>query len=243
MRSATSEMFVVQSVPARALSTCNFNVQDPELRDPRIRQAIAYAIDRPALIAALWRGHAHIANTLLPPGHWAAASDTELAQYQQSAARRGPTRRGGPQARQGRHSPSAHIEDLDRRDNPPGGAGHAAELRDLGIELSLRSTEFGTFYSDITQGAFQMYMLRWIGSNEDPGFLRYAIRARASRRRAATAAVTQMRKSISCSRRLTLRQMKQRVDATMLKCSRFSHEICHPFRSGTRIMSWCTRSE
>jgi peptide/nickel transport system substrate-binding protein len=49
-----------------------------------------------------------------------------------------------------------------------------AELREAGIELNLRSAEFGTFYSDITKGAFQMYMLRWIGSNEDPDIFRYA---------------------------------------------------------------------
>jgi len=46
-------------------------------------------------------------------------------------------------------------------------------LRDVGIALSLRSTEFGTFYSDITKGAFQMYLLRWIGSNEDPDIFHY----------------------------------------------------------------------
>ena len=28
--------------------------------------------------------------------------------------------------------------------------------------------EFGTFYADVTKGAFQIYALRWIGSNEDP---------------------------------------------------------------------------
>ncbi len=49
-----------------------------------------------------------------------------------------------------------------------------AELREAGIALTLRSAEFGTFYSDITKGAFQMYMLRWIGSNEDPDIFRYA---------------------------------------------------------------------
>jgi ABC-type oligopeptide transport system substrate-binding subunit len=49
-----------------------------------------------------------------------------------------------------------------------------AELRDVGIALSLRSTEFGTFYSDITKGAFQMYLLRWIGSNEDPDIFHYS---------------------------------------------------------------------
>jgi peptide/nickel transport system substrate-binding protein len=52
----------------------NFNVQDPALRDKRVRQAIACAIDKDALIAALWRGQAGPADTLLPPGHWAAVS-------------------------------------------------------------------------------------------------------------------------------------------------------------------------
>jgi peptide/nickel transport system substrate-binding protein len=48
------------------------------------------------------------------------------------------------------------------------------QLRAAGIELSLRSSEFGTFYSDVTHGAFQMYALRWIGSNEDPDIFHYA---------------------------------------------------------------------
>jgi len=49
-----------------------------------------------------------------------------------------------------------------------------AQLREAGIVLTLRSAEFGTFYADITHGAFQMYMLRWIGSNEDPDIFHYA---------------------------------------------------------------------
>ena len=48
------------------------------------------------------------------------------------------------------------------------------QMRGAGIALDLRSSEFGTFYSDITKGAFQMYVLRWIGSNEDPDIFRYA---------------------------------------------------------------------
>jgi peptide/nickel transport system substrate-binding protein len=48
------------------------------------------------------------------------------------------------------------------------------QLRAAGIQLDIRSAEFGTFYSDVTRGAFQMYALRWIGSNEDPYIFRYA---------------------------------------------------------------------
>jgi peptide/nickel transport system substrate-binding protein len=42
------------------------------------------------------------------------------------------------------------------------------QLRDIGIALEVRSFEFGTFFSDVSKGAFQMYTLRWLGGNEDP---------------------------------------------------------------------------
>jgi peptide/nickel transport system substrate-binding protein len=48
------------------------------------------------------------------------------------------------------------------------------QLRAAGIKLDIRSSEFGTFYADVTKGAFQIYALRWIGSNEDPDIFRYA---------------------------------------------------------------------
>ena len=57
------------------------------LRDKRVRQAVACAIDRQAIVDAMWRGQARLANTLLPTGHWAAASDAELAQYPHDVAR------------------------------------------------------------------------------------------------------------------------------------------------------------
>jgi peptide/nickel transport system substrate-binding protein len=48
------------------------------------------------------------------------------------------------------------------------------QLRSAGIQLEIRAAEFGTFYADVTKGAFQIYALRWIGSNEDPDIFRYA---------------------------------------------------------------------
>src|SRR5258708_9522368 len=48
------------------------------------------------------------------------------------------------------------------------------QLRAARIQLEIRTAEFGTFYADVTKGAFQIYALRWIGSNEDPDIFRYA---------------------------------------------------------------------
>ena len=49
----------------------NFNAQDEVLKDPRVRQAIAYAIDRGAIVKELLLGQARVANSILPEQSWA----------------------------------------------------------------------------------------------------------------------------------------------------------------------------
>jgi ABC-type transport system substrate-binding protein len=48
------------------------------------------------------------------------------------------------------------------------------QLREIGIELDIRTFEFATFFADVTSGAFQLYSLRWVGANEDPDIFEYA---------------------------------------------------------------------
>ena len=47
------------------------------------------------------------------------------------------------------------------------------QLRNIGIALEIRSFEFATFYADINRGNFDLFSLRWIGSNDDPDILYY----------------------------------------------------------------------
>jgi peptide/nickel transport system substrate-binding protein len=163
-----------ESGPGAFVLYANFNVTDPALRDPRVRQAIACSIDKDALIAALWRGQARPAETLLPPGHWAVADNATLPQYTHDVARaiRLLDEAGLKPDKNGirlRFTLKTSTDETTRLE----AQAMQEEMRAAGIELSLRSSEFATFYSDITKGAFQMYILRWIGSNEDPDIFRY----------------------------------------------------------------------
>jgi peptide/nickel transport system substrate-binding protein len=153
----------------------NFNVNDPVLKDKRVRQAVACAMDRQAIVDAIWRGQARLANTLLPVGHWAAASDAEMAQYPHDVARaqRLLEEAGFHAGKDGvriRVTLKTSTDETTRLM----AAVLQQQLRAAGILLDIRSSEFGTFYADVTKGAFQMYALRWIGSNEDPDIFRYA---------------------------------------------------------------------
>ena len=150
-----------------------FNLRDPLLKDVRVRQGIACAIDRDLIIKTLLGGHAQPALSLLPASHWAWTGDVARYDYDpQRAARlldeasRTPARDGVRFHLTMKTSTDAGTRLL--------AAALQQQLARVGIALDLRSYEFATFYSDVTRGAFQMYSLHWIGGNEQPDIFSYA---------------------------------------------------------------------
>ena len=164
-----------ETAPGSPVMYMNFNTISGPLKDPRVRQAIACAIDRTVIVKALWLGRARLADTLLPPEHWAAAPSASLPHYSHdpSHAQSILQQAGYPSDSKGIR---LHLEMKTSTDETTRLLAQILQqqLRAAGIELAIRSTEFGTFYADVTHGAFQIYALRWIGSNEDPGIFRYA---------------------------------------------------------------------
>ena len=164
-----------ETAPGSVVVYLNFNVQDAALKDKRVRQAFAYAVDRQAIVDALWRGKARLAGSLLPPGHWARADDSSMAAYPHDPARAKKllAEAGLPTGRDGMNLRLMLKTSTDETTRLMATV-LQQQLREAGIDLQIRSAEFGTFYADVTKGAFQIYALRWIGSNEDPDIFRYA---------------------------------------------------------------------
>jgi peptide/nickel transport system substrate-binding protein len=150
-----------------------FNARDPLLRDPRVRQAIAFAINRKLIIDTLLRGRARPAASLLPTSHWAWTGDVERYDYDPARADALLDEAGHPRGSNGVrfHLTMKTSTDEDTRLLA---AVLQQQLAKVGIVLELRSYEFATFYSDVTRGAFQMYSLRWIGGNEQPDIFTHA---------------------------------------------------------------------
>ncbi|SNS99854.1 peptide/nickel transport system substrate-binding protein [Granulicella rosea] len=165
----------VEAGPGSTVYYLNFNVTQGPLRDRRVRQAIACAMDRTAIVRAVWRDQARLATTLLPPGHWAEARPETLARYPQDLARaaRLLDEAGFPVGKDGVRL-GLEIKISTDETTRLLAIVLQQQLRAAGIRLTLRSAEFGTFYSDVTRGVFQIYSLKWIGSNEDPDIFRYA---------------------------------------------------------------------
>jgi len=70
-----SEELAVANFPSRQYTFAGWNSRIPELADPRVRRALTQGTDRQEIVDAVWRGFARVANTSVPPFHWAYSSD------------------------------------------------------------------------------------------------------------------------------------------------------------------------
>jgi ABC-type transport system substrate-binding protein len=163
----------VEDGPGTNLNYISFNTQDKVLRDLRVRQAIALAMNRPLIIHSLWRDRARLADSLLPPQHWAWTGDVATYPYDPSKANALLDAAGWKRGKDGVRFHLAMKTSTDESSRLLAMI-LQQQLREVGIALEVRSFEFATFYADISKGAFQMYTLRWLGGNEDPDIFGYA---------------------------------------------------------------------
>ena len=143
-----------------------FNTRDPLLRDVRVRQAIACAVDRGPLLQYIWRGFAQPASSVLPTQSWAYEATAPAFTYNPEKANQ-ILDQAGYRLQNGVRfhlTMKTSTEESTRLL----AAVLQQQLREVGIVLDIRTFEFATFLADVTRGAFQFYSLRWIGGNEDP---------------------------------------------------------------------------
>jgi peptide/nickel transport system substrate-binding protein len=163
----------VQDAPGTELFYIIFNLRDRYLKDLRVREAIAGAIDRGLIIRTLYGGRSRIADSVLPPEHWAWTGNVELHPYDIARANAMLDAAG---YRRGAGDIRFHITLKSTTDQNFRmlAAVFQEQLAAIGIALDIRSFEFATFYAEITKGAFQMAPSDWIGGNEAPEIFYYA---------------------------------------------------------------------
>jgi peptide/nickel transport system substrate-binding protein len=161
----------IKHAPGTRLAYMAFNMRDPILKDARVRQALACAIDRRPIIHYLLRDFARPASNILPPESWAYSSDVPVRNFDPQSARQLLDAAGYPAINGIRFhlTMKTSTEESTRLL----AAVLQQQLHDVGIALDIRTFEFATFFSDVTRGAFQLYSLRWIGGNEDPDIFEY----------------------------------------------------------------------
>jgi peptide/nickel transport system substrate-binding protein len=152
-----------------------FNTQSQPLDNFRVRQAIAYAIDRETIIHDLLLGQAKIAHSILPEESWAYApgqkynyDPAKAKQLLDQAGFRDPDG-DGPQMRfqkpiafkvSSASAATRQYVDVIRD-----------YLQKVGIPIEIDTVETNTLIAQLRLGEFQMSTSRWVGGNQDPIFL------------------------------------------------------------------------
>jgi peptide/nickel transport system substrate-binding protein len=136
-------------------------MKDPVFADVRVRKAIAYAIDRDAIIKYLWRGLARPATGVIPIGNWCYTPEVTTYPYNPQRARELLREAGKSGLTFGfRTSTDETQRTL--------ATVFQQQLKEVGIQMTIQSNEPATFSADIEKGNFQTYVRRWIGGNNDP---------------------------------------------------------------------------
>ncbi|MEW8507062.1 MAG: ABC transporter substrate-binding protein [Candidatus Thiodiazotropha sp.] len=145
-----------------------FNLRDPHTADPQVRKAIAHAIDRQAIIRHLMQGAARQAEALLPPEHWAGTASLMAHAYDPEKAI--------SLLRDAGYNAANPLRLVYKTSSDPYRIRLAtviqSQLKAVGIDVQLRSYDWGTFFGDIKAGNFQLYSLSWVGIRT-PDIFRY----------------------------------------------------------------------
>lgn len=166
---ADARGLAVQEGPGTTFAYIGFNLEDSVVASRDVRAAIAHAIDRDAIIRYLFGGRAQKAESVLPPQHWAGVGGLVAYPYDPQRARDLLRRAGYDEKHPLTLSYKTSTDPFRLR------IAHVlqSQLAAVGIDLKVRSYEWGTFFGDIKAGRFQMYSLAWVGVNT-PDILRYA---------------------------------------------------------------------
>lgn len=174
-----SERLRVKTAPSFKYTYLAFNLEHPVLKNLKVRQAIAHGIDRQAIIEYKFEGLARLSTGMLSPGHWAYEGDVEAFDYDVDLAKRLLDEAGypdpdgdGPLPRfklNFKVSASKFRKSLVQL--------MAHQLARIGIDVTVRSYEWGTFYSDIKSRNFEMTTMQW-PSVLDPGLYSWIFHSR-----------------------------------------------------------------
>ncbi len=159
--------------PGANLTYLGLNLEDPILAHREVRQALAYATDREALIRYLLHGQAQIAAGVLPPSHW--AYEPGVIRYKIDVARAGQLLDSiGYRRQQDGVRLRLTLKTSTDEQFRLIGAALQDQWRRVGIDLELRPLEQATLLSDALKANFQINLLRWVGATSDPDFFEFA---------------------------------------------------------------------
>jgi dipeptide transport system substrate-binding protein len=155
------------SQPGLNIGYLAFNASKKPFDDARVRVAINMAIDKAAILKAVYLGTGQAAKNLIPPTMWGYNNSIQDYKYDPEAAKKMLADAGFPNG----FSTTLWAMPVQRPYNPD--ARRIAELMQadlakVGIQAKIVSYEWGEYLKRVRNGEHDMAELGWTGDNGDP---------------------------------------------------------------------------
>lgn len=160
-----SETLKVERFPGSNIQYIGFNTQVSPFNNVKVRQAVAYAINREEIVNGILSGQAKLAYSILPEESWAYSTGTKYS-YEPEKAKTLLKEAGynGETVKltfaSGNQAVNQYSQLLQ------------SKLKEIGFVIELDPYEPQTVVENLKKGQFQMNTSIWIGGNQDPIFFR-----------------------------------------------------------------------
>ena len=138
-----------------------FNTETPPFDDPNVRRAFAMAIDKEQIASAIFQDAVPVADSIIIPGMAAYNEDASTVPFDPEEAIRllEESEYGGPDG-----LPDIFLAEsgLGATSGPATSAIVEMWRDNLGVEVEIEQAEAATFFQDVAQGRYQMFLLGWI---------------------------------------------------------------------------------
>ena len=158
------------------LNLLTINCAQPPLNEVKVRQAIAYAVDREGMIRDLLLGQGTIAHSILPEESWAYHAgqrysfDPGMAKKLLDEAGLRDPDGDGPQPRFAKPVVFKVSGSSVAAKNYAGVIQNY--LKNVGVPVTIETAELNTLFDELRRGNFQIFYGQWVGGNQDPIFFK-----------------------------------------------------------------------
>jgi cationic peptide transport system substrate-binding protein len=158
---------VLDEKPGLNVGFWAFNTSKPPFDNPQVRKALAMAIDRNAIIEAVYFNSAIAAKNLVPPTSWTFQSDVKTVSYNPIAAKKMLQEQNIPAG----FSMTVWAMPVARPYNP--NAMKMAELiqsylQEVDIQVNIVSYQWSIFREMLSEGLHDSVLIGWSADNGDP---------------------------------------------------------------------------
>lgn len=159
----------VRSFPSLVQKSLDLDCDLPQLRDVRVRQAVALAIDKRAVLRAAYEGHGQVLGTMVPGMQeaWGLPLDQVAHQQPDPARARALLAEAGAANLQVDLTTIAGYDWMD-----PAAVTVAEQLRAVGIQANIRKLELGVWINNFRNRKMGFTFNDW-GTPPDPNLLFY----------------------------------------------------------------------